>query len=252
MREVWPEPAGFGDCRRCAYVQNGTPERCYRCAASSLELPPRRGCTTCGLPLRRGTACGNPICGWEPEGRYFDRNHAIAMRTGVLEDAINRYKYDDKWGWAEVFARLLVGHLDRHRDLFDAFDLIVASPTFVDPEQGRGWDHTQRVIEHARAVAEDRWPFDSGEPPAIVKTRATPRMVGLSWRERYSVASGDLRDALHVPRPRRTRGKVILVFDDVFTDGQTLNEIARCLRIDGHARAVSGITLARQPWREAG
>jgi predicted amidophosphoribosyltransferase len=40
------------------------------------------------------------------------------------------------------------------------------------------------------------------------------------------------------------------VYDDIFTDGQTLNEVARALRYSGRAKLVSGITLARQPWRK--
>jgi predicted amidophosphoribosyltransferase len=40
------------------------------------------------------------------------------------------------------------------------------------------------------------------------------------------------------------RGRVILLVDDVFTSGATLNECARTLRRSG-ARAVYGFVLAR-------
>ena len=40
----------------------------------------------------------------------------------------------------------------------------------------------------------------------------------------------------------------VLVYDDVFTDGLTLNEVARALRRVG-ANAVCGVTLCRQPYR---
>ncbi len=40
-----------------------------------------------------------------------------------------------------------------------------------------------------------------------------------------------------------------VVYDDVFTDGFTLNEVARCLKNKGNANEVCGVTLARQPWR---
>jgi predicted amidophosphoribosyltransferase len=38
----------------------------------------------------------------------------------------------------------------------------------------------------------------------------------------------------------------ILVYDDVFTDGHTLYEVARCLKLQGGAADVCGVTLARQ------
>ena len=154
-------------------------------------------------------------------------------------------KYEGKKGWRTIFARVLVGFLDAQPDIFEDFDLIVASPTFIGD---RPYDHTREVILAADWEAEGAWPFDDGDPPAIVKSTATPSMAGKTWQQRRQIAEGPLRGALCVPRPARTQGKSILVYDDVFTDGSTLDEVARCLRADGGAQWVCGVTLTRQPW----
>jgi predicted amidophosphoribosyltransferase len=73
-------------------------------------------------------------------------------------------------------------------------------------------------------------------------------MVGHSFRERREIAEGPPRDALRVTRPQEIRGRRMLVYDDVFTDGLTLNEVATALRHDGAAE-VCGISLCRQPYR---
>ena len=52
-----------------------------------------------------------------------------------------------------------------------------------------------------------------------------------------------------MPNPARTASRSILVYDDVFTDGTTLNEVARALRGQAAASEVCGVTLCRQPWR---
>jgi predicted amidophosphoribosyltransferase len=44
-------------------------------------------------------------------------------------------------------------------------------------------------------------------------------------------------------------GKTIMVYDDVFTGGHTLNAVARRLREAGAVKVV-GLALARQPWRD--
>ena len=72
-------------------------------------------------------------------------------------------------------------------------------------------------------------------------------MVGKGYQDRRRIAEGPLRDALEITRPGDLQGKHILVYDDVFTDGLTLNEIARALRGAG-AIDVCGITLCRQPF----
>jgi predicted amidophosphoribosyltransferase len=170
------------------------------------------------------------------------------MRDGTLEKVIGLYKFEGKHDWATIFARVLVGFLEENADMFRGFDLIVANPTFVDREQP--FDHTRRVLELAHVESRGEWPFDVDVGQrAIIKTARTPKMSKHpKWREREEIAVNDLRNALRVPDPKRTAGKAILVYDDVFTDGHTLDEVARCLQLQGKASEVCGVTLTRQPW----
>jgi predicted amidophosphoribosyltransferase len=193
--------------------------------------------------------CGNPICNWD--NRYFLRNYAVAMKTkyGDLEEAIKSYKFRNNKYWAIIFARVLAGFLQDERDVFEHFDLIVSSPTYVGPD-GRDWDHTRLVLETAHIESRGEWPFDIGyERPAIVKTGPTTPMTNKTWHQRHEIATNEIRNVLEIPDPARTNGKTILVYDDVFTDGHTLNEAALCLKIQGGAAEVCGVTLARQIFR---
>jgi predicted amidophosphoribosyltransferase len=208
-------------------------------------VPADQRCRVCELPLKDGK-CGNPICSWDD--RRFIRNHAIAMRSGKLKEAILRFKYENKYGWGPIFGRVLVGFLDENRNAFEGFDLIVASPGFLDPEGEREYDHARRVIHCAAIESDGRWPFDTRDPAAVIKTKATTRLAGKNaWKDRHQIALTELRSALSVPDPLHVKGKTILVYDDVFTDGMTLNEVSRALRKAG-ASSVSGVSLTRQPW----
>jgi len=242
-----PVPAGIGNCRRCPYLETGSADTCYQCARQTIEALAPRKCAVCDLKLRNGT-CGNPLCSWDISSRFFLWNYAIAMRSGVLKTAINDFKYENRRGWREVFGRVLVGFLDDEAVTFGAFNLIVASPTFVATHGARKYDHTRSVIEAADKEAGGRWPFDVAEPAVIVKTLETEKFVSKSWKERKQTAEGSLRAALSVTDPSRTKGNKILVYDDVFTDGFTLREVARCLIREGGATVVCGVTLTRQPY----
>jgi predicted amidophosphoribosyltransferase len=204
-----------------------------------------RRCPVCDRPYAPDeNTCGNPIC--NRSARRFSWNFAISMRTGQLKDAINRYKYDERWGWALIFGRVVAGFLEEQAGLFREFDVITASPTYVGPG-GRSFDHTRTVLERAAAEVPPGtvWPFDITGEPLIVKTGPTPPMVGNGYQDRRRIAEGPLRDALRVTRD--VRGQRALVYDDVFTDGLTLNEVARALRLAG-ATEVCGVTLCRQPY----
>ena len=76
-------------------------------------------------------------------------------------------------------------------------------------------------------------------------------MIRQGWRRRHSIATTELRDALELRRPDLVRDRRVTVFDDVFTGGHTLNEIARQLR-DAGADRVCGVVLAGQPFRAPG
>jgi predicted amidophosphoribosyltransferase len=253
-----PSPAGIGRCKSCAFVETGTPAICFGCFRKTIPQLEAPKCKLCDHPVPgRGSACINPVCGWSD--LPFDWNLALAKRTDLLRNIIASYKFHDFKGWAEILARVLVGALDENEENFH-FDLIVASPTYVaaNEEGVRKWDHTRLVLEHANELAEGRWPFDLETPAAIVKTQKTTPLSSITarsddgrtiWRQRYDIARTELRAALQVPDPQRTRGKDILVYDDVFTDGLTLYEVARGLMYEGRAKTVCGITLARQIYR---
>jgi predicted amidophosphoribosyltransferase len=236
-------PAGFAACVECAYRDTGSAPICFTCASERTEPLAAARCTVCGQALPAGDECGNPVCHFHD--RYFTRVWAISMRTGEMRAAITRYKYDGKWGWAAIFGRILVGFLAEYQSEFLGYDLITPSPSYVGPGSQRTFDHTRRIVEAAEIEEPIAWPFTYD---VITKTAATQPMVGHSWRERKTIAEGELRAALTVPDPSVVTGKRILVVDDVFTEGFTIREVARALILAG-AMEVSEIVLAREPWK---
>lgn len=242
---------GFGRCGRCMYRESGPSALCYACASRAMEALPKWGnrCERCDHPFNVGErSCRNPVCNFaEP---YFTWNFAIAMRSGILERAINAYKYGGTRGWGLIFGRILAGFLEERATSFRHFDLIVASPTWTGAG-GRPFDHTREVLSYAASelVPGSKWPFETSGEPSIVRLSATPPFVGCSYRERRRLAESALRPSLKVIHPERIRGRQVLVYDDVFTDGLTLREVARALMRDGGAVAVCGVTLCRQRYR---
>jgi predicted amidophosphoribosyltransferase len=103
------------------------------------------------------------------------------------------------------------------------------------------------VIQRAIDQDERGYPFRI-HPPVIVKTAETTKMATTTNAAERRKAAKELYDVLVVPHPTIIRGKFIVVFDDVFTGGNTLNAVTRRLREAG-ATTVAGLTLARAPWR---
>lgn len=239
------ETPGFGNCRECPFLLTGPPTICQLCASQTLQPPSPYYCTVCGQAYSSAVACRNGLCN-DPT-RMFEFNRAIAMKTGVLDDVIKRHKYHGGWGWGIIFARVLLGQLDKDPTVSTA-DMIIPMPSFNPTNlPRRDSDHAGWVIE--KAIEQDTMghPFRL-DPPIIVKTAATARMADTtSMAVRRGIAA-QLYAALSAPSSQAVHGKYIVVFDDVFTGGNSLNVVARRLREAGASR-VAGLTLARQPWR---
>lgn len=247
-----PSPAGFNQCPVCAYAQAGTAELCFSCSLTTTEPVPDPCCPTCSGPIVPIFGCENPVCNFDD--RFYGRVWALAMRTGPMDQSIKTYKYGGKQtAWALIFARLLLGYLDANAAEISRFDMIVASPTFTGAGATRDWDHTGAIIEAAAREAAGRWPFDTRDPSAIIQIAATVRFVDKkSWKARRELAEGEFAASLSVPRPVKTRNKRILVFDDIYTDGLRLREVARALIERGGASEVSEIVLARSKFKQKG
>lgn len=238
-----PPPSGFGRCGKCPYRDVGSPAICFACASSTMQPLPSPRCAVCDQGLKDDGTCPNIICTWPDRG--FSFVSAISIMTGVLEVAIKRYKYDDQRGWAWIFGRVVVGHLDANAALFNRFDVIAPSPTFVG-DGGRSWDHIALIVERAAAEGGDRWPFFTGDPPLIAQTAPTDKSAGKKWRPRFDKAREQLVPALEVPDPSAIAGRAVLLVDDVFTTGITTHFVGLALQ-DAGASEVAALILARAP-----
>jgi predicted amidophosphoribosyltransferase len=214
------------------------------CASQTFERIARDACPVCSQVLGDDGLCPNWLC--RDPRRRIDRIHAIAYQTGPLRQVINNYKYRGARGWSLIFGRLVLGWLEEHATRSPP-GLIVVNPAYTGTD-GREFAHAEAVLE--AAAREDvlcRWPFDSVDPRAIVKIRATARSASATAKAKRAAAQ-ELRSALSVPNPSRTAGQRILVYDDICTTASQLDSVAACLLDDGGASCVEALVLARAPW----
>jgi predicted amidophosphoribosyltransferase len=245
-----PPLTTFPDCHACARFRFGPAGVCLACASRKLSRPGPAACPACSQFLVERGRCPNELC--RSPVRRIGTIHAVGYQVGELRRVIRSYKYGGTRSWSVVLGRLLLAWLEENMAA-DPPGLVVANPTFSGyaAEGLPPFAHTEAVLRAAAAAdVAGRWRFDTGTPAAIVKTRPTLQSAdGQAWSKRAS--GSELRHAVRIPDPRRTEGKVILIYDDICTTGTQLDAIAACLLDDGGATRVEGLVLARAPWRGA-
>jgi predicted amidophosphoribosyltransferase len=204
---------------RCVVCRRGGEQLCGRCVCRLPRLRPPC-CERCGAPtawpVRRCIECG---------GRRlaFASARAAVAYDDAVRTAVAAWKERGLRRLAAVFADVAVGALERPEGLL----------SFVpsDPERRR-----LRGGHPAEALARElgaRW----GLPVVpLLARRAGKRQRGLPVAARRANVRGAFSSR---PAPRR----VVLV-DDVYTTGATVNDAAAALRRGG-ARHVDVVTFAR-------
>lgn len=115
------------------------------------------------------------------------------------------------------------------------YDVILPVPLHLKRLRWRGFNQSLLL---AQAIGQKE--KIAVEPFLLERTRSTAPQTQLSEKERKD----NVRGAFRVSNPDRLQGTRILLIDDVYTSGATVNECARVLRHSG-ATDIDVFTLAR-------
>jgi competence protein ComFC len=235
--------------RRCSEAVMGLlyPPHCAACRA---ETPPGvHLCKSCTAAAWRITApfcerCSQPFDGAATApftcsncgDRQFHFQCCVSpyRARGVVRDLVHRFKYGKEFHLRWPLADLAATAFDDDRLLGVNIDALVPVP--LHPTRQREREFTQ-----AEAIAE-LLARRTGIPlcKAIRRIRYTTTQTQLDREERRE----NLRDAFSVREPAPVQGRHLIIVDDVFTTGSTVEECARILHRAG-AASIRAVTIAR-------
>ena len=227
------------------------PPRCGGCGRFSLPV----FCERCAPQLR---ALDEPCCA--QCGRAFDplafsdaicarcRQHPPAFAKaraawtfeGPPRAAIHRFKYNRRFSLAPRLARPMA-QTPAARVLIAGWrpQCLVPVALHASRARARGFNQSALLARELGLL------FELPALDLIERTRRTPPQVGLDLTARRR----NVRDAFAVNEnlwsQHNLNGARVLLIDDVFTTGATLDECARVLRRAG-AESVGALTIARQ------
>ena len=187
-------------------------------------------CSRCGKPFPKGATahlCSDCL----QEKHAFDQGRAAVFYEGLMAEAIQRFKYR-----GDIKLTAPLSRLWEKMDLEDlSFEAIIPVPLHPARLRKRGFNQALLLGKILGRTTNKRV-----IPRALRRIRNTIPQVQLGHSERER----NVRGAFAVSRQQEIKDKNLLLVDDVFTTGATVNECARVLKKSG-ARQVSVLTLAR-------
>ena len=174
-------------------------------------------CYKCGKPIEEGEYCKD--C--QKHTHIFDQGRGIFVYDGIMRRSVTRYKYYGCRDYGDFYAKVMYRYAWKNLNQWKP-DLIVPVPIHKSKERLRGFNQAAYLAE--RLSCYTGIPVDTDLVQKVVKTKSQKKLNAMQRRK-------NLEKAFLVTK--NIRGKDILVIDDVYTTGSTIDAMAGCLRKRG-------------------
>ncbi len=214
------------------FSEEGKQGFCSSCLSQIRWIDPPF-CSICGIPFISREVETHPCGACVTHRRYFKMARALGAFEGSLQEAIHRWKYEGKTYLTPFFSEWMAEGLNRYWEP-GSLDLLIPVPLHTRRLRERGFNQALLLVKDLSRR--------TGIPyrkTILQKKKSTIPQVNLSGAEREKA----LRGIFHVIEKEELSGQWVLLIDDVYTTGATVNECSKAL-LKGGAERVDVLTLA--------
>ncbi len=200
------------------------------CEKCKTNLPFIKGkvCKRCGLPIN---SMANYCDRCQRHQHSFDRAVATFYYRDEIARCIKELKFENCRYFAKHLAKFMADTYIENN--FDC-DVIVPVPMHINRLKERGFNHSELLAYHLSEFVQI--PLDT---QSLVKCVNTKTQVKLNYEQRQK----NLINSFKVVNRKAIKGKNVLVVDDVFTTGSTMDNCAKALKSAG-ANKIFCISIA--------
>lgn len=230
---VYPPACGICD-KKLETTQEENTSICAGCL-DKIKRNPAPYCRKCGRSLC-GLTTGVETC-WECPKRefYYERTWSGFIYEGVAKKALHLLKYSKKLSLNNLFCNLLIQFARGNPEILEGMNGVLAVPLYNVKFREREFNQAHLL---AAAIVKE---FNIKDLSACLKRSiATKPQSGLDKKERFE----NIKGTFEVITPGSLSGKNLLLIDDLFTTGATLNECAKVLKKAGAVK-LHCLTFAR-------
>jgi len=220
-------------CLVCSAIISHNSKVCVGCWGK-LEFISNPSCSKCDYPFEfdigHDALCGNCLA----QDVIFDKAISILRYSEVSKIMVHKLKYADKLHIAKHFASLLFKKI--HKNI-ENYDLIIPVPMHRKKIRVRFYNQAALIAGHLSGY--------SSVPVlhnGLLKTKYHEPQTGLQRSMRQSNVKNSF--AINGAYAAAISGKNILLVDDVYTTGATVNECSKVLK-RSLCKSVTVVTVAR-------
>ena len=152
--------------------------------------------------------------------KYYEE-HLYMFKYKAIRDKILAYKFDDKAYYYKTFVNILLNN-KKMCEILKSYDIIIPVPIHNKRRKERGYNQTELIAREIAKKAELEY------INILEKCKNTIPQSTLSKEERIENSKDIYRTK--EPSKQKIKDKKVLIFDDIYTTGSTVNECAKAIK----------------------
>jgi len=201
------------------------PDNCLLCRQFLNSRHQRQLCASCGAQLvfnptpfsRQPAAASSAI----------DQAWSVCLYNEPAQKLLHAFKYNSKTSLCKTFVPLMIDFIDRHHIPLEQFDMVVPIPLHPVRLRERGYNQSA-LLSACLSRHYGVW----HDEDLLVRQKATNTQTELGAKQRWTNMEG----AFKMKNPSDVMDKSVVLIDDLYTTGATVNSAAETLKTAGAAR----------------
>lgn len=166
--------------------------------------------------------------------KYFDYLFCALKYENIVREKIINYKFNENSYLYKTFTKIIIKN-EKVYGFLKLYDIIISVSMFETKKAVRGYNQSELIAcEMAKQM---RLCF---EKDILIKVRDTEVQSTLTKTQRAE----NVKDAFFVTDNTKIEDKKIILIDDIYTTGSTVNECSKALKQAG-AKEICVVTIAK-------
>ena len=196
------------------------------------KLDEKSLCNKCKIRLQKNALC--KIENYKDTSSYFDEHIYLFQYTGEIRETILKYKFNEKSYIYRTFLEFIKNN-EKICAQIKKYDIIIPVPVSKKRFKQRGYNQSSLIARNlARMLNIDY------KDNVLVKIKDNKPQSEMGQDKRKS----NVKDVYKIKNKEKIYQKKVLILDDIFTTGNTVNECAKVL-IENSANNVGIFTIAK-------
>ena len=167
------------------------------------------------------------------KNKSFDYQIKILKYENIIRDKIIDYKFNEKAYLYKTFAKIILKNKKIYGFL-KKYDIIMCVPMHIKKKMLRGYNQSELIAKELAKKLQIEKQFNN-----LVKIKDTKKQSTLTKEQRKT----NLKNAFQIKNLEKVKNKKVILFDDIYTTGSTVEECSKVLKRVG-VSSIAVVTLA--------